>query len=386
MSEGTVASRWNLDAIEDAHRRWKQDPSSVDASWRYFFEGFELGAVRPSGSGVDASRLQTGVVRLIYAYRDLGHFLAHLDPLSDPRAEPSAAGAVRIRPVRGRPRPRLRHQPVHRPAAGHAARAARRPAARPTAAPSASSTCTSRTRASAAGSRSAWSRAATGPTSTAPRKLRILKSLHYAELFERFLHTRYTGQKRFSLEGAETLIPVLEAIVEKAPDYGVREIVLGMAHRGRLNVLANILRKPYEEIFAQFEENYLPDSMDGDGDVKYHLGFSSDRVNSRGRQVHLSLTPNPSHLEAVDPVVEGRTRAKQTAVRRRGTQAGHAAADPRRRRLRRPGAGGRDAQPVAAGRLHDRRHHPRHRQQPDRLHHLARPTPARRPTAPTWPR
>ena len=86
-----------------------------------------------------------------------------------------------------------------------------------------------------------------------------------------------------------------------------------MAHRGRLNVLANILRKPYEEIFAQFEENYLPDSMDGDGDVKYHLGFSSDRVNSRGQQVHLSLTPNPSHLEAVDPVVEGRTRAKQTA-------------------------------------------------------------------------
>ena len=89
-----------------------------------------------------------------------------------------------------------------------------------------------------------------------------------------------------------------------------------MSHRGRLNVLANILRKPYEEIFAQFEENYLPESMDGDGDVKYHLGFSSDRVNSRGLQVHLSLAPNPSHLEAVDPVVEGRTRAKQTAVRR----------------------------------------------------------------------
>src|SRR5258707_6387135 len=114
------------------------------------------------------------------------------------------------------------------------------------------------------------------------QKVRILKSLHYAELFERFLHTRYSGQKRFSLEGAETLIPVLEAIVEKAPDQGVREIILGMAHRGRLNVLANILRKPYEEIFAQFEDKYLPDSMDGDGDVKYHLGFSSYRVNSPG--------------------------------------------------------------------------------------------------------
>ncbi len=142
--------------------------------------------------------------------------------------------------------------------------------------------------------------------------MRILKSLHYAELFERFLHTRYTGQKRFSLEGAETLIPILETIVEKAPDGHVREIVLGMAHRGRLNVLANILRKPYEEIFAQFEDKYLPDTMDGDGDVKYHLGFSSDRVNSQGKKVHLSLSPNPSHLEAVNPVVEGRTRAKQT--------------------------------------------------------------------------
>src|SRR5437764_1318077 len=144
------------------------------------------------------------------------------------------------------------------------------------------------------------------------QKIRILQILHYAELFERFLQTRFTGQKRFSLEGAETLIPVIEAIVEKAPDSQVREIILGMAHRGRLNVLANILRKPYEEIFAQFEDKFLPDASDGDGDVKYHLGFSSDRVNSRGHKVHLSLSPNPSHLEAVDPVVEGRTRAKQT--------------------------------------------------------------------------
>src|SRR5262249_38562276 len=115
----------------------------------------------------------------------------------------------------------------------------------------------------------------------------------------------------FSLEGAETLIPLLETIVEKAPPSGVREIVLGMAHRGRLNVLANILRKPYEEIFAQFEDKYLPESTDGDGDVKYHLGFSSDRIDNKGQKIHLSLAPNPSHLEAVDPVVEGRTRAKQ---------------------------------------------------------------------------
>jgi 2-oxoglutarate dehydrogenase E1 component len=119
------------------------------------------------------------------------------------------------------------------------------------------------------------------------------------------------GQKRFSLEGAETLIPLLDAAVEKAADLGVREIVLGMAHRGRLNVLANILGKPYQEIFAEFEENFVPGSVAGDGDVKYHLGISCDRVSLRGEKIHLSLTANPSHLEAVDPVVEGRVRAKQ---------------------------------------------------------------------------
>ncbi len=143
------------------------------------------------------------------------------------------------------------------------------------------------------------------------QKLRILKGLHYAELFERFLDARYPSQKRFSLEGAETLIPLLEAIIESAPDTGVSEIIMGMAHRGRLNVLANTLRKPYEEIFAQFEENYLPESVDGDGDVKYHIGFSSQRTTIKGQHIHLSLSPNPSHLEAVNPVVEGRTRAKQ---------------------------------------------------------------------------
>ena len=136
--------------------------------------------------------------------------------------------------------------------------------------------------------------------------------LHFAELFERFLQTKYVGQKRFSLEGSETLIPILDAIVEKAADGGAREIILGMAHRGRLNVLSNIIGKPYEEVFHEFEDNYLANSMDGDGDVKYHLGFSADRTSARANQIHLSLSPNPSHLEAVDPVVEGRTRsAKQ---------------------------------------------------------------------------
>src|SRR5438046_7844574 len=120
-------------------------------------------------------------------------------------------------------------------------------------------------------------------------KYRILMTLHQAELFEKFLHTKYVGQKRFSLEGGETLIPVLDAIVEKAPALGMKELVIGMAHRGRLNVLANVLHKPFEQIFNEFEDNYLPDTTtDGDGDVKYHLGFSADVTTADGGQVHLS--------------------------------------------------------------------------------------------------
>src|SRR5262249_13303055 len=142
------------------------------------------------------------------------------------------------------------------------------------------------------------------------QKLRVLMELHFAELFEKFLQTRFVGQKRFSLEGAETLLPVLAAIVERGPEFGVQEFVIGMAHRGRLNVLANILGKPYQDVFAEFED-IQPETTDGDGDVKYHLGFSGDRVTAHGQTVHLSLTPNPSHLEAVDAVVEGRVRAKQ---------------------------------------------------------------------------
>ena len=322
MSVVRFATRWNLDAIEAAYRRWQADPTSVDESWRLFFEGFELGSdgAHPlSAAGGDA-QAQAAVVRLIQGYRDLGHFLARLDPLGEPRKihpqlELSAFGldendldrTFHAGNFLGLPQGKLREilaalkmtycrtigvEYLHIQDTG-----IRR-----------------------------WLQERMEPNLNQPqfsreKKLRILRQLYYAELFERFLHTRYVGQKRFSLEGAETLIPLLEAVVERAPDAGVREMVLGMAHRGRLNVLANILRKPYEEIFAEFEENYLPEWSDGDGDVKYHLGFSSDR-RTPGGNLHLSLTPNPSHLEAVDPVVEGRTRAKQARFGDRERTAG----------------------------------------------------------------
>ena len=139
----------------------------------------------------------------------------------------------------------------------------------------------------------------------------VLERLNAAEAFERFLHTRYVGQKRFGLEGAESAIPLLDAVLDSAAASGVEQAVLGMAHRGRLNVLANIVGKSYGEIFAEFEGNLDPETVQGSGDVKYHKGASGKFVSQSGRDVAVMLASNPSHLEAVDPVVEGMARARQ---------------------------------------------------------------------------
>ena len=142
-------------------------------------------------------------------------------------------------------------------------------------------------------------------------KRAILKKLIEAEQFEKFLAKKYTGTKRFGIDGAEAVVPALEGVIKTGGLHGVEEIVLGMPHRGRLNVLANVMQKPYRQIFHEFHGGAAhPDDVEGSGDVKYHLGTSSDR-DFDGHPVHLSLSPNPSHLEAVDPVVLGKTRAKQ---------------------------------------------------------------------------
>jgi 2-oxoglutarate dehydrogenase E1 component len=308
MTRSSFAGSYNLAAIEQAYERWRHDPMSVDESWRLFFEGFDLGlAQKPAGA---SEAQQTALIRLIDAYRGLGHLLARLDPLSLP---PTTTPALELSEFGfsesdldrtfdtshflGLPSGTLRQligalRETYCRTLGVEYMHIQDPTIR------------------------RWIQERLEPRRSRPeygrrQKLRILMDLHYAELFEKFLQTRYLGQKRFSLEGAETLIPVLDRLVEAAADSAIREIVLGMAHRGRLNVLANIIGKPYAELFSEFEENYLPNSMAGDGDVKYHLGFSSDRVSSHGNKIHLTLTPNPSHLEAVNPVVEGRVRAKQ---------------------------------------------------------------------------
>ena len=155
-------------------------------------------------------------------------------------------------------------------------------------------------------------------TLTLEDKRRILHQLNQAEAFERFLHTRFIGHKRFSLEGGESVVPMLDAIIGDAADQEVHEIVIGMAHRGRLNILANVMGKSYENIFSEFEGNISPDTIYGSGDVKYHLGSRGSFTSPSGNTVQLSLASNPSHLESVSPIVEGMVRAKQDVLRDSG--------------------------------------------------------------------
>ncbi len=165
----------------------------------------------------------------------------------------------------------------------------------------------------------AWLQSKMEPVQNVPdfsleMKKTILNKLIIAETFEHFIHTRFIGHKRFSLEGSETLIPVLDAILNEASDQGILEVVLGMAHRGRLNVLANIIGKSYDSIFSEFEDIHDPNSIEGSGDVKYHLGATGQYKTSNGKTITVSVASNPSHLEWVNPVVEGIVRAKQTRL------------------------------------------------------------------------
>ncbi len=202
-----------------------------------------------------------------------------------------------------------------------------------------------------------------------PGKRTILERLTAAEVFEKFLDKKYTGTKRFGLDGGESLIPALEQIVKRGGQLGIKELVIGMPHRGRLNVLANFMGKPFQAIFSEFQGGAAnPDDVGGSGDVKYHLGTSTDREFD-GNNVHLSLTANPSHLEAVDTVVIGKVRAKQSQYgdKERAQVMG----------LLMHGDAAFAGQGLVAETLdlselkgyRTRRHHSCHRQQPDRLHH-----------------
>jgi 2-oxoglutarate dehydrogenase E1 component len=318
----SLAGPYNRDLLDDAYRRYKADPRSVDPTWRAFFAGMEFAGDGAASSSAPHSgprpphsadlRVQTGVVRLVNWYRQAGHLQADIDPLRDAPPPPHPYLALENFGLSDADLDKVVDVSMYfgfdGPVPLRDLLAALRETYCRTVGVEYMHIDSLEVR--------RWLASRMEPVRNRPRfphrkQYRILLTLHQAELFEKFLHTKYVGQKRFSLEGGETLIPVMDALVELAPSLGGRELVIGMAHRGRLNVLANVLRKPFEEIFNEFEDNYLPDSFSGDGDVKYHLGFSADIPTADGHAVHLSVTPNPSHLEVVNPVVEGRVRAKQ---------------------------------------------------------------------------
>ena len=269
---------------------------------------------RAGGSGAadqaPAQEAIKAVTRLVDAYREMGHYLADLDPLKlvPAAADLRAARTDEFRPFRGRPRPGLLSKlgPENHCTLRELLAILRKTYCR-TIGVEFMHIQNLEIR--------NWLLERMEPHRNRPafdlkKKRRIIYKLNAAELFENFLHKNYVGQKRFSLEGGEMLIPLLDAVIERSGAHGVLEIVMGMPHRGRLNVLANILHKPYGMIFSEFEGN-MPETVAGDGDVKYHLGFSADHTTQHKHTVHLTLTPNPSHLEAVNPVAEGRMRAKQ---------------------------------------------------------------------------
>ena len=337
--------------IEQIHAQYLKDPASVDSSWRRIFEEEEclaagdgaperpaktparadsamgLPEARPAAAPPAPRTEPDGPVQaetidsiralmMIRAYRVRGHLIASLDPLGlegerhHPELDPKSYGfseadydrPIYVDGVLGLKRATLRQvlailKQTYCARVGVEFMHIQYP------------------------ERKAWvQRMMEGERnrqSLSPgEKTEILRHLHEAEGFERFLDVKYAGAKRFSLEGSESVIPALEAVIAQAADHGVEEMVIGMAHRGRLNVLTSIMGKSYAAVFSEFQGGVTgAGDVQGSGDVKYHLGASADRILPNGRKFHISLTPNPSHLEAVNPVVLGKVRAKQ-AMRR----------------------------------------------------------------------
>lgn len=322
----SIAARQNADLMEAKYAQWCEDPRSVEESWSAFFEGFELGmaqlkrreetpAAAPASSGPckDNDLVFFGrVVALIYNYRTLGHTQAHINPLEEspernPRLNLDQFGLSEADLDREAWNAYFRHgermklrdmiatleatysgkigfefMHIHHTPVRH------------------------------------WVRErieshAVRSEGSAERKISALRWVLEAEAFENFLGKRFLGEKRFSNEGGEGLMILLNALLESCPSSGVREIEMGMSHRGRMNVLANFVRKSLTTVLYEFTPNYEPDLVAGDGDVKYHLGYESIREFPNGK-VRVSLAANPSHLEAVNSIVEGKARARQRVL------------------------------------------------------------------------
>jgi len=303
----------NAAFIDSLYETYKQDPSSVDFGWQKFFEGFDFGrsseAAAVSTETPDHFLKEINVMNMVLGYRTRGHLFATTNPVRERRqyfpgkeletfglseadldtvfnaGVEIGLGPAKLRDIR------QALEDTYCRNIGAEYRYIRNPI------------------------KMKWfeqrmERNRNTPSFSIEQKKLMFNKLSQAVIFENFLGTKFLGQKRFSLEGAEAIIPALDSVIKKGAETGIDEFIIGMAHRGRLNVLANIMEKTYKEIFFEFEgKNYDEDSPFS-GDVKYHLGYSTDVETADGKKVHLSLCPNPSHLEAVDPVVEGLTRSK----------------------------------------------------------------------------
>ncbi|MFM7020236.1 MAG: 2-oxoglutarate dehydrogenase E1 component [Aquirufa sp.] len=318
MDPFSYVANADTQVIADLYEAYKQDPNSVDSSWRDFFKGFDFsqtwleGAPASAGSA-DSSHVQKemAVISLIKAFRSRGHLLSKTNPvrarkdrqprlgltdyaLSDADLETvfQAGVFLGIGPATLRQIQDALHK-IYAGTIGFEYSYIREVTTKEWL-------------------RNKIEKEALAFNPSIEKKKHILQKLNEAVVFENFLGTKYLGQKRFGLEGGESTIAGLDAIINKSADLGVKEAMIGMAHRGRLNVLANIMHKSYDAIFDGFEGN-VPDEIHGDGDVKYHLGYSSKHISPNGSEISLKLAPNPSHLEAVNPLVEGFCRATADA-------------------------------------------------------------------------
>ena len=297
--------------IDQMYSDYQADNNSVDETWQKFFEGFDFAIAKYGEDGGDVGSLNEKEVQvhyLIHAYRSRAHLRAKTNPVRDrkdrnPRLDLEDFGLTQkdletefeAGRELGIGRAKLKDilaslKKIYEGTIGFEYLYIRHR------------------------DRLDWfkekiEKESLGFKPSTERIERTLSKLNEAVVFENFLHTKYVGQKRFSLEGGESTIPALDALICEGAKMGVEECVIGMAHRGRLNVLANIMGKTYQEIFNEFE-GAAPEAGLGDGDVKYHMGFSSEVETTCGKNVYLKLIPNPSHLEAVDPVVEGYSRSK----------------------------------------------------------------------------
>lgn len=314
MDKFSFLSNADINAIEELYLKYLKNPNDVDPSWHDFFKGFDFARTQYSELPSDVSEIPENiskefkVINLINAYRKHGHLFTKTNPVRHRRVytpnldienfglskndldtvfqagNEIGIGAAPLRKI-------IEHlEQTYCNSIGVEYAYMRDPVV-------------------VKWLQEKLERTKSTPNFSQEEKKEILKKLIQAVNFEQFLHTKFVGQKRFSLEGNEGFIPALSTIIQLGAKLGVKDFVLGMAHRGRLNVLANIMQKGYSDIFAEFEGRPSEDPS-YDGDVKYHMGFSSDVVFSEKEKVHISLVPNPSHLEAVDAVVEGITRAK----------------------------------------------------------------------------